>query len=410
MKSTKRSFATAALALLLMLGIGGLRVHADVFVQCPSDTDGLDSDGDGDPNNDIICVHLTSGDGFAKNADGSDIYIFGFKDVTGINDNSAMTAGYLGAQSPAPPLILREGQKLYLNLTNVGMAIRPDLFDPHTVHFHGFPNAASVLDGEPMASISISMGNSLTYFYQLVEPGTFMYHCHVEASEHMQMGMLGTLYVQPRQNMLPDGTDLNGFTHHTGYKYVYNDMDGSTKYDVEFPMLITSFDPNFHWADENVQPLNFAHMRDTYPMLNGRGYPDNQVLGAINNLNGDPAQPVHARVTAQVGQKILLRIISLATTVYYSVGVSGIPMKVVGRGAHILRGPDPDGSGPLLGKNLYYDTNTVTIGGGETVDVLLDTAGVAPGTYCFYSTNLNELSNNHEDFGGMMTEIVLTAP
>jgi hypothetical protein len=32
---------------------------------------------------------------------------------------------------------------------------------------------------------------------------------------------------------------------------------------------------------------------------------------------------------------------------------------------------------------------------------------VAAGTYFLYSTNLNELSNGAQDFGGMMTEIVI---
>jgi hypothetical protein len=74
-------------------------------------------------------------------------------------------------------------------------------------------------------------------------------------------------------------------------------------------------------------------------------------------------------------------------------------MRVVGTGAHILRGPG--------GASLYYDTSSVTLGGGEAVDVLVDTTGVAPGTYLLYSTNLEALSNGNEDFGGMMTEIVI---
>ena len=36
-----------------------------------------------------------------------------------------------------------------------------------------------------------------------------------------------------------------------------------------------------------------------------------------------------------------------------------------------------------------------------------DTTGILPGTYFLYTTNLNNLSNNTEDFGGMMTEIVI---
>jgi len=85
------------------------------------------------------------------------------------------------------------------------MIMRPDLFDPHSVHFHGFPNASAVFDGLPESAVVINMGATLTYFYNLVEPGTFLYHCHVEATEHMQMGMLGNLYVRPAQNKLAQG-------------------------------------------------------------------------------------------------------------------------------------------------------------------------------------------------------------
>ena len=127
-------------------------------------------------------------------------------------------------------------------------------------------------------------------------------------------------------------------------------------------------------------------------------------LSANNNVQ---SQKISSLITATTGERILLRISNLNVTNFYTVTVLGLPMKVVGTGAHILRGPGPDGNGPLQGKNLYYDTSSVTLGGGEGVDVLIDTTGVAPGTYFLYTTNLNYLSNNTEDYGGMMTEIIL---
>ena len=75
-------------------------------------------------------------------------------------------------------------------------------------------------------------------------------------------------------------------------------------------------------------------------------------------------------------------------------------MKVVGMGAKQLR--------TALGAPHPYMTNTLTLGGGEAIDVIIDTAGVAPGTYFLYTSNLNHLSNDKEDFGGMMTEIRIT--
>jgi FtsP/CotA-like multicopper oxidase with cupredoxin domain len=386
-------------------------IRARAAVQCPGDSNGDAIPDDPDPlHPDAVCLHLSAGDGFADMADGRPLYTFGFADVTGISPESVMSYGTLRAGSPAPTITLKQGQEFYLSLTNVGMMMRPDLFDPHTVHFHGFPNASAIFDGVPDATISINMGGTLTYYYNIVEPGTYMYHCHVEATEHMQMGMLGNLYVLAAQNELPTGTDLDGFTHQTGYKYVYNDDDGSTYYDVEYPIQMGSFDPDFHDASEGIQPLPFANMQDTYALLNGRGYPDTTVPGDIGgSTTGIPAQTVSSLITANVGQKVLLRISNLSVTNFYTLTALGLPMRVVGSGARMLRGPDPDGIGPLLGKDVAYDTTSVTLGGGEAVDVIIDTAGIAPGTYFLYTTNLNYLSNGDEDFGGMMTEIELSA-
>ncbi len=56
-----------------------------------------------------------------------------------------------------------------------------------------------------------------------------------------------------------------------GDMYVYNDGDGSTRYDVESALQLGGLDPDFHDASWTVQPLPFAEMRDRYPLINGRG-------------------------------------------------------------------------------------------------------------------------------------------
>jgi len=367
--------------------------EAAILTQCPATI--LDPVTGQTDNPAVICKHIAAGDGFAKMADGRVLYIFGFSDVTGVDDDMVMDKGMLAANFPAPTLKFPEGKKVYLTLSNVGMVMRPDLFDPHSVHWHGFANAAPIFDGEPMASATINMGSSFTYYYEPVDPGTYMYHCHVEATEHMQMGMLGNLYVTPLQ----DGLVINGCT---SAKYAYNDGDGSTCYDIDFPLQIHAFDSNFHEKHINIQPLPFAMMKDDYPMLNGRGYPDTvnpAPLPTLQENGGKVSQPVSSLITATQGQKILLRISSLSTVEYYTLTVAGIPMKVVGKDARLLRSTD--------GQNLYYNTNSVTLGGGESYDVILDTSGLQPGTYMLYTTNLHNLSNGPEDFGGMMTEIII---
>ena len=78
--------------------------------------------------------------------------------------------------------------------------MRPDLVDGHTIHWHGFVNAIPLFDGVPELSISVPIGRSFTYFYRPHDPGTYMYHCHFEDVEHVQMGMTGLLFVRPSQN------------------------------------------------------------------------------------------------------------------------------------------------------------------------------------------------------------------
>jgi len=291
------------------------------------------------------------------------------------------------------------------------MALRPDLFDPHTLHWHGFPNASAVFDGVPDSSVSVNMMGNLTYYYNVVEPGTYMYHCHVEATEHMQMGMLGNLWVRPRQNncdTIADDPAIPGSVCPGGHvngttEYAYNDGDGSTAYDVEYPIQIGSFDPDFHDASFDVQPLPFAAMKDRYFLLNGRGYPDTADTGIImtpDPLDGTPraSQPLSSLIEATPGQKILLRISNLNVTIFNTLATNGPPMQVIGLDARLLRDGD--------GEDMYYYTNSLTLGGGQSADVIIDTATLDPGDKFFlYTTNLDRLANDAENFGGMMTEI-----
>jgi FtsP/CotA-like multicopper oxidase with cupredoxin domain len=318
------------------------------------------------------------------------------------------------------------------------MIMRPDLFEQHTVHFHGYPNASSYFDGVPDASIAINIAGSFTYYYTAPDAGTYFWHCHITPPEHLQMGMVGQLYVRPRQNRLtasqslrdaliaanqkaavtPGATGLGcsdilctgqtpvppANTAVGGGKFAYNDGDGSTRYDVEYPIQMMGFDPNFHYVGMTFNPEAFADMKDKYFLLNGRGYPDTVTPGPISTMSADgvsrPAQPIPAVITINktAGQtRALLRLSMLSVTEHVTLATIGVPMQVIAVNARLLR--------DLAGNNLYYLTNSVTMGGGESTDVLLDVTNVPQGTYYLYSTNLDHLSNDAENVGGMMTEI-----
>ena len=73
-------------------------------------------------------------------------------------------------------------------------------------------------------------------------------------------------------------------------------------------------------------------------------------------------------------------------------------MHVVGYNARLLRDLD--------GNNTDYYSNSIHLGGGESVDVILEAKGTNAGQkFYLYTTELDHLSNDAENFGGMMTEV-----
>jgi len=95
--------------------------------------------------------------------------------------------------------------------------------------------------------------------------------------------------------------------------------------------------------------------------------------------------------------RALLRVSNLSVTEFHYVATAGIPMTVIAHAGRLLR--------DTAGNNLYYNTNSLEIGPGDNADVIVDATNVAPGTYFLYSPSLDHLSNDAENFGGMMTEI-----
>jgi hypothetical protein len=465
----------------------------------PSAT-GLTSTPTGVVNGAIKCQQISGGDGYATMANGVQTYMFSFGPLSGLADiinglpgtefasvfdtvgdpgkpwdptfpnnfNGAvglvpdpdsvptagmitghvdprpiMDVGVMNGNIPAPTMAIDEDDEFFLTLTNVGMIMRPDLFERHTVHFHGYPNASSFYDGVPDASVAINIGASFTYYYLAPDAGTYFWHCHITPPEHLQMGMVGQIFVRPRQNRVPYGGSLyaslmlqqqdlrtrcgndilcstplppqdTGVLHANNLSgtptlYAYNDGDGSTAYDVEYPVQIHGFDPNFHFVGMTFNPEPFTDMKDKFFLLNGRSYPDTVTQGAMTTpvADGTPhySQPLPTLINIPAGGRALLRISDLDVTEYQTLASLGIPMHVVGINARLLR--------DMAGNDMTYKTNSITLGGGESIDVILDATNPDPTNpmyqpgqvFYLYTPNLDHLANDQENFGGLMTEV-----
>jgi FtsP/CotA-like multicopper oxidase with cupredoxin domain len=338
-------------------------------------------------------------------------YIFSLRDVTGLAQTQVERQKGQGHIS-APLIGIDQEAEYRIKLSNVGMVMRPDLVDSHTAHFHGFRNQTVVFDGEPMGSLSVPIGRSFTYYYKPHDPGTYMYHCHFEDTEHIHMGMTGIVYVRPIQNQSP---------LHPGERYVYNDGDGSTAYDREFGIFLADSWAHAHWDDAHIQVSDWSDYQADFALMNGRVWPDTLAPNGLGNdpVTGDPIpppnhpelqyQPISSLIRANAGDRVLLRLVNLGF-VLPAMTLTGIKMRVVGKDANLLRGRD--------GSDLTYLTDTVFLGSGESADAIfaappfqgpgtLDPQiGANYDTYLLYNRSYGHLHNaGYNGYGGQMTEV-----
>jgi FtsP/CotA-like multicopper oxidase with cupredoxin domain len=357
-------------------------------------------------------------------------YIFGFRNITGLTDtqrsnqkNKAQHSAplfWVKEYNPADPVDFR------LQLTNLGLALRPDLFDAHTVHWHGFRNVIPFFDGEPTGSVAVMAGRNFTYVYRPRDPGTYMFHCHVEDVEHVHMGMTGLVFVRPLQ----DGNT----SYYPSGKYVYNDGDGSTGYDREFAMFLSEMWAEAHWADAHIQLPEWSDYRADFALLNGRVYPDTLAPNAAQvsettpptrgtaysfNPATDPGgdliapaghpelryQPYSSLVSCNAGERVLLRFANLGFR-EAAMTLAGIKMRVVGKDATPMSNPD--------GTDTSYETNTLSFGAGESIDAIFaapdHSGGPSPDVYVLYNRAYNRCNNLAGGFSGQRTEVRVYPP
>jgi FtsP/CotA-like multicopper oxidase with cupredoxin domain len=370
-------------------------------------------------------LSLVATDGYASvpGREGNPLYIFGFVKVDPSLSISQLTTQFKGhAQTSAPTLDFLQNDDIKITLTNLGLVQRPDLTDSHTIHWHGFDIPTPLNDGVPEVSVAVPIGKQLTYFYRPHREGTYMWHCHFEDVEHVQMGMTGIVFVRPLQDnnaTLKNLGTARPAPNNVAFKgFAYNDGDGSTGYDRHFAILLNEFWKNFHDGDRDIQESIATDYDPQWFTLNGRAYPDtlrpnNDPTFTTPNPNygdaPDHSQPNSALVQVNPGDRVLLRLANLGYQ-QHAMQLPGIPMHVVGQDASLLRDGVVDTS---------YWTNTLYIGPGEARDVLFDAPAFSAfqptftdsvGTYNVYNfknRDWRRLTNfgAPPGPGGMMTEV-----
>jgi FtsP/CotA-like multicopper oxidase with cupredoxin domain len=348
-----------------------------------------------------ITYNLYATDGFVTMADGTQQYIYGFiggragQPIYYLNQAGALvgpvtvpdpTGGviqaweqqFLGnAQFPAPIIYATTNDVVEIRLKNLGVSQRSAPNDPHTIHLHGL-DVQAANDGVPETSVAavpatskaIGKGNVVVYMFAPDKPGTYMYHCHQEASIHVQMGMYGALVVyNPTDDaaVTGPGSGQGGNLH--GWDY--------TK---DVVLLLSEFDVLQHKAEFKGGPFNPIQFQPQYWFINGLSFPNTVHAGLppFNWSNWIAAHPGYDPfITGSVsvaspnntpGDKVLLRVINMGFQVQ-PMHMHGFHGKIIGSDQRAWPWANTAGITPW-GEGM--EKNTLTIGSGETYEWLID--------------------------------------
>jgi hypothetical protein len=306
----------------------------------------------------------------------------------------------IGTATIPSPIVWGEiNDTVYVTLINLGMPTS-GIMDTHTVHMHG-AHVATQVDGFPETSFAVPMWMDFekappvaTYIFDMEHPGTYMYHCHIEASEHIQMGMYGALVVYPSIESLAlagikkscnGNWEYNGKpqTHisktATNRNFAYNDIHSYS--DKEYIMLLSDIDTRWHDSVETGGSFNPVDYRPDFWLVNGRAFPDTLLPHPLTEAtcsNKDISQlNYESYVHVKTGEMFLLRMINI--------GYQVVPWHIHGWHFSVI-GKDADPS-PFLkiseklglkGHEGLQRGFTSTIGSGETFDLLLEAEDKSP--------------------------------
>ena len=288
------------------------------------------------------------------------VLIWGFASSVGAN-----------AQIPGPIIEVTENDTLELTLHN-------NLTFPTSITFPGqefTPQPVKNPEGTLVSFNSETAPNSSRqYIISPNRPGVFLYESGTSSAAQIQMGLYGVIVVRPPGYIASAPSTWTAYGQGTG-----------SEYDIEKILVIGEVDTSQHTQlDAGNQPDSY---KPDFFLINGRSFPD------TISPDSSGSQPYSSKIAARTGQRVLLRIINAGFT------------------NHNIRFQIPDvrivavDSWPLMSASLdgTYRKNTITIGAGESYDLLF----TAPpqGRYLIYDRSLQCTVNGNEFPGGIITVI-----
>jgi FtsP/CotA-like multicopper oxidase with cupredoxin domain len=247
-------------------------------------------------------------------------------------------------QVPGPVLRVTEGDLVRVRFTN-------NHSSNHTLHFHGM-NVPNEMDGVAYGHLHhLEVVPGATRVYELVAgpPGTHMYHCHVNSPQHIDMGMVGVLIVEPR------------------------DKRGEPRVDRETVLLLDDWylnDSGGHEAMAHPAMIQQAN----YFTVNGKAFP------------GVPPMQLTQ------GETVRVRLINVGYQAH-SMHLHGHSFVVTHKDGRRIKMPQ--------------EQDTVLIGPGERYDLVF--TATDPGLWLFHCHVVPHVTNDGQYPGGLLVPVVTAA-
>lgn len=276
--------------------------------------------------------------------DGSDILAWG------LGCASCGTA----AQYPAPTLLLEQGARVTITLTN-------RLFLPGGASSSAqVPNVSLVFPGQDgvetsggvagrLTAEAVAGGDPVTYSFTASHPGTFSYHSGTRQELEIEMGLVGAIVVRPA------GAPTRAYE------------DPATAFDRETLFVVTEMDRSVHdLVDAGlVDQIDSSTWWPTYWFLNGRAFPDTLADAYSPSL---PSQPYGATVRIHPGEKLLIRTVGAGRS-SHSLHTDGNHARIIAMDGRLLE------STPGAGPDLSWLVYSLPSSPGETMDALFTWTG-----------------------------------
>jgi len=269
---------------------------------------GEDRDGDGDPDVVNITLEVAEINGKAPEGDilssrqeiapgiAPGFWVFAPKTM-GMASEGAAASDLL--RMPSAPIRVEQGDEVTVELENTH-------YMPHTIHFHGTDHAymegGEGNEGVPQTSEKpVNPGDSRTYSFTPRQSGTMFYHCHVQPSTHVLMGLQGMFVIaEERTNNTMQTFNIGGGRVRNPPKAV------EERYDRVYDMHYTDVDHELH------EIVNVSNDPRVVSKMMNRGYDVTEREAEYFLLNGKsfPYTARESQVIVEEDEEVKMRVLN----------------------------------------------------------------------------------------------------